>query len=117
MVRIVDDLLDVSRISRGKIELRRQRVPVREALARAADAVAVLARSRDQKLTVTFPARPLLAETDPVRLDQVLGNLLTNAIKYTPPGGEVELSASAEGSELEIRVRDTGIGGIATAKA
>jgi signal transduction histidine kinase/CHASE1-domain containing sensor protein/CheY-like chemotaxis protein len=110
MVRIVDDLLDVSRISRGKIELRRQRLPVREALARAADAVAVLARSRDQKLTVTFPARPLLAEADPVRLDQVLGNLLTNAIKYTPPGGEVELSASAEGSELEIRVRDTGIG-------
>ncbi|HEY5678267.1 MAG TPA: ATP-binding protein, partial [Myxococcales bacterium] len=110
MVRIVDDLLDVSRISRGKIELRRHRLAVREALARAADAVLSLARTRGQKLQVRFPARPLLIDADPVRLEQILGNLLTNAIKYTPQGGEVELSAAADGETLEIRVRDTGIG-------
>jgi signal transduction histidine kinase/CHASE1-domain containing sensor protein/CheY-like chemotaxis protein len=110
MVRIVDDLLDVSRISRGKIELRKHRLAVREALARAADAVLAQARSRGQKLQVRFPARPLLIDADPVRLEQILGNLLTNAIKYTPQGGEVELSAAADGETLEIRVRDTGIG-------
>ncbi len=110
MVRIVDDLLDVSRISRGKIELRKQRLAVREALARAADAVVAMARARGQRLLVRFPSRPLLIDADPVRLEQILGNLLTNAIKYTPPGGEVELSAAADGETLEIRVRDTGIG-------
>ena len=110
MVRIVDELLDVSRISRGKIELRRQRLSIREALARAADSMSPMARTREQKLTVSFPQRPLTIDADPVRLEQILGNLLSNAIKYTPPGGEVELSARAQEGNLELRVRDTGIG-------
>jgi signal transduction histidine kinase/ActR/RegA family two-component response regulator len=110
MVRIVDELLDVSRISRGKIELRKQRLSVREAVAKAADSVSPMARSRGQKLTVSFPQRPLVIDADPVRLEQILGNLLSNAIKYTPDGGEVELSARERDGRLELRVRDTGIG-------
>jgi signal transduction histidine kinase/CHASE1-domain containing sensor protein/ActR/RegA family two-component response regulator len=110
MVRIVDDLLDVSRISRGKIDLRKQRLSVREALARAADSISPMARARELTLTVSFPPRPVALEADPVRLEQILGNLLSNAIKYTPRGGEVELSARMAGGELELRVRDTGIG-------
>jgi CheY-like chemotaxis protein/anti-sigma regulatory factor (Ser/Thr protein kinase) len=69
-----------------------------------------MARTRELKLTVSFPPRPVSVEADPVRLEQILGNLLSNAIKYTPRGGEVELSARAHGPELEVRVRDTGIG-------
>jgi signal transduction histidine kinase/CHASE1-domain containing sensor protein/ActR/RegA family two-component response regulator len=110
MVRIVDELLDVSRISRGKIELRKQQLSVREAIAKAADSVSPMARSRGQKLTVSFPQRPLAVDADPVRLEQILGNLLSNAIKYTPDGGEVELSARERDGQLELRVRDTGIG-------
>jgi len=110
MVRIVDELLDVSRISRGKIGLQKERLPVRDALAKAADSVSPMARARDQKLTVSFPPRPLVIDADPVRLEQILGNLLSNAIKYTPAGGEVELSANERDGQLEVRVRDTGIG-------
>ena len=88
MVRIVDDLLDVSRISRGRIELKKQALDRwRDALARAMEAVSPLAQSRGQKLIVTCPPEPLLVEADPVRLEQILGNLLTNAIKYTPRAG------------------------------
>ncbi|HUJ27703.1 MAG TPA: CHASE domain-containing protein [Myxococcales bacterium] len=110
MVRIVDDLLDTSRISRGKIELRKQQIPVRDVLGRAADAVSPLAKARDQKLSVSLPARDVQIEADPVRLEQILGNLLSNAVKYTPIGGTVELSAAESGGWLTIRVRDTGIG-------
>ena len=110
MVRIVDDLLDTSRISRGKIELRKQLISVRDALARAADAVSPLAKARDQKLSVSLPPQALMIEADPVRLEQILGNLLSNAVKYTPIGGAVELSASESDGWLDMRVRDTGIG-------
>jgi signal transduction histidine kinase/CHASE1-domain containing sensor protein/ActR/RegA family two-component response regulator len=110
MVRIVDDLLDVSRISKGKIELKKQTLSVRDALDRAAEAVSPLARARDQKLTVSHPPEPLVVVADPVRLEQILGNLLSNAIKYTPAGGAVELSARERDGQLEIQVRDNGIG-------
>ena len=110
MVRIVDDLLDVSRISRGKIELKKQALSVNDVLTRAAESVSALAQARDQKLSVKFPPEPLVIEADPVRLEQILGNLLTNAIKYTPERGEVELSAVEREDELELRVRDSGIG-------
>ena len=110
MVRIVDELLDVSRISRGKIELRKRRLSVREAIAKAADSVSPMARARGQKLTVSFPQRPLVIEADPVRLEQIFGNLLSNAIKYTPDGGSVDLSARERDGQLEVRVRDSGIG-------
>ena len=110
MVRIVDDLLDVSRISRGKIELRKQPLSVADALARAIETVTPLARARAQKLVVTPPPEPLIIDADPVRLEQILGNLLTNAIKYTQERGEIELSALRRDGALELRVRDNGIG-------
>jgi signal transduction histidine kinase/CHASE1-domain containing sensor protein/CheY-like chemotaxis protein len=110
MVRLVDELLDVSRISRGKIELQKRRLSVRDALAKAADAVASMARERGLRLTVLPAATTLLIDADPVRLEQILGNLLSNAIKYTPRGGTVELSAQEREGRLELRVRDTGIG-------
>jgi len=110
MARIVDELLDVSRISRGKIELQKRRLSVREALATAADSIAAMAKVRSQKLTVHPPPAALLIEADPLRLDQILGNLLSNAIKYTPPGGIVDLSAQERDGQLELRVRDSGIG-------
>src|SRR5205814_10717075 len=105
-----DELLDVSRISRGKIELRKQRLSVREAIAKAADSVSPIARSRGQKLTVSFPQPSLVIEADPVRLEQILGNLLSNAIKYTPDGGEVELSGRERNGKLELKVHESGIG-------
>src|SRR5262249_11138200 len=95
---------------RGKIELQKRRIPVREALQTAADAVAAMARERAQKLTVSPPPASLLIDADPVRLEQILGNLLSNAIKYTPAGGSVELSAEESDGQLELRVRDSGIG-------
>jgi CheY-like chemotaxis protein/anti-sigma regulatory factor (Ser/Thr protein kinase) len=110
MVRIVDDLLDVSRVSRGKIELKRQTLSVNDAILRAAESVAPLARAREQKFLVSTPNEPLIIDADPVRLEQILGNLLTNAIKYTPAKGEVALSAAQRGTSLEITVRDSGIG-------
>ena len=110
MVRIVDDLLDVARISRGRIELEKQALPVSDALSRAAEAVSPLAQARGQRLTVTNPPEPLLVQADPVRLEQILGNLLTNAVKYTPERGEIALSAALVDGALEVRVSDNGIG-------
>jgi signal transduction histidine kinase/ActR/RegA family two-component response regulator len=110
MVRLVDDLLDVSRISRGKIELRRERVSVREAISKSVETVGPLLRARRHAIQVELPARPLLVEADPVRFDQVLMNLLTNAAKYTPEGGHVRIAAEEKNGLLELRVSDDGIG-------
>ena len=110
MVRLVDDLLDVSRISRGKIELRKERVSVRDAIAKAVEAAGPLLKARRHSLQVDLPERPLLVEADPVRLDQVLMNLLTNAAKYTPEGGHVRIDAAQRAGQLELRVSDDGIG-------
>ena len=110
MVRLVDDLLDVSRISRGKIELRKERVSVRDAIAKAVETAGPLLKARRHSMAVQLPARPLLVEADPVRLDQVLMNLLTNAAKYTPEGGHLRIQALESESQLELRVSDDGIG-------
>ena len=110
MVRLVDDLLDVSRISRGKIELRREQVSVRDAIAKAVETAGPLLESRRHTLEVRLPERPLLVQADPVRLDQVLMNLLTNAAKYTPEGGHVTVEALEHLGQLELRVADDGIG-------
>ncbi|MDY3562633.1 response regulator [Gemmata sp. JC673] len=110
MVRLVDDLLDVSRIARGKFELRREAVDLVTVLARAAEAARPRMDDRGHKLELDLPPHPLLVEGDPARLDQIFGNLLTNAAKYTEPGGRVCVSARAEEEEAAVRVRDTGIG-------
>ncbi len=114
LVRLVDDLLDVSRISRGRIELRRERVDLRSVVQHAVEAVRPLCREMDQSLTVSVPQEPVFVDGDPARLAQVLGNLLSNASKFTNRGGRVSISmdpaASGPPSSAVIRVGDTGIG-------
>ena len=110
MVRLVDDLLDVSRISRGKIELRRGRVELASVVSQAVEGAHPVCKSRRQELTVTLPPKPIFLDVDPTRLAQVLGNLLNNACKFTDKGGRISLTAEREGEQAVIRVRDNGIG-------
>lgn len=110
MTRLVDDLLDVSRIMRGKIELRKERVELAAVVQRAVETVQPLIDREGHQLTVELPERPVAIEADLVRLAQVLANLLGNAAKYTEAGGQIILSASVDGEQLVIRVRDSGIG-------
>ncbi len=110
MTRLVDDLLDASRIRRGDIPLRKVPLEVATEVARAVEAARPLIESRGHELTVSLPPEPLWLEADPVRLVQVLGNLLTNAAKYTEPGGRIALEAGREAGFLAVRVRDNGIG-------
>jgi PAS domain S-box-containing protein len=108
--RLVDDLLDVSRITTGKISLRKERMRLNTVVNHAVESCQPLINSRKHQLSVTLPSDAVWLEADPARLTQVLANLLTNAAKYTEPGGYVSLSAEREGPEVVIRVRDTGIG-------
>jgi signal transduction histidine kinase len=114
LIGLVDDLLDVSRITRGKIQLHRQPTQISQVVASAIEMVSPLLEQRSHSLRLDLPASPLLVAGDPVRLAQVIANLLHNAAKYTEPGGQVTLSASAEDKEGEewvrITVTDTGIG-------
>ena len=110
MTRLVDDLLDVSRISRGTIELRRERVDIAGILNAAVEASSALIQRARHQLKVSPPRQPLLVEGDPTRLTQIVTNLLDNAAKYTDPGGRISLSAEREGEDAVIRVRDSGIG-------
>jgi PAS domain S-box-containing protein len=110
LVRLVEDLLDVSRISRGKLALRRSRIDLREALASAVEACRPILENGGQEFEVAIPELPLPVDGDATRLTQAIGNLLSNAGKFTPPGGKIRLSAGLEGSEVVVRVRDDGIG-------
>jgi PAS domain S-box-containing protein len=110
MIRLVDDLLEVSRITRGKLELRKERVELTAVVASALEASRPLIEAAGHELTVTLPPDPVMLEADPVRLAQVLVNLLNNAAKYTDQGGRIWLTAEQRGNEVVVRVRDTGIG-------
>jgi PAS domain S-box-containing protein len=110
IARLVDDLLDVSRITQGKFELRTESTDLREVLANALDGVQSFLDERQHILDIDLPAEPVKLRGDPVRLEQVFANLLHNAAKYTEPGGRVRLAAAVEGSEAVVRVRDSGIG-------
>ncbi len=110
LVRLVDDLLDVSRITRAKIELRRRRIEVAEVVARAIEMASPLFEQRRHNLAVDVPARGLVVDADPARLGQVLANLLTNAAKYTAHGGQISIAAREHGGQIAVSVRDTGIG-------
>jgi CheY-like chemotaxis protein/two-component sensor histidine kinase len=110
MVRQVDDLLDVSRISRGKIELRKERTELAEAVKQAVEAVRPVCDSLTHEMIVTVPSRPLILHADPTRLAQIIDNLLNNACKFTDEGGRIWLSVEQEDLNAVIRVRDTGIG-------
>src|SRR5690606_27939727 len=98
--RLIEDLLDVSRISNGKIYLRMEAVDLAAVIARTVESVTGLVKEREHELTVAVPSEPMMVEGDPTRLEQVFGNLLTNAAKYTEKGGRITVIASAEGGEF-----------------
>jgi len=110
MSRLVDDLLDMSRITRGRIELRPRRIELGPVIQQAVETVRAHYRNMKHELTVTLPPRPLYLDADPARLAQVVGNLLNNASKFTDSGGRVWLTVEEDGAQVVIRVRDTGIG-------
>lgn len=109
MVRLIDDLLDVSRITRGKVDLRRAQVELAPVLEQALAAAEPTVRERRHLLEVSLP-EGVWVDADPTRLAQVVANLLLNAAKYTEPGGRVRLSAAREGGDVVVAVRDSGIG-------
>jgi PAS domain S-box-containing protein len=110
MVRPVDDLMDVNRITRGKMDLRRERVELAAVVSNAVEASRPLVERMGHALTVTLPERPVVLDADLTRLVQVFMNLLNNAAKYTDPGGRIGLSAECRGGEVMVSVRDTGVG-------
>ena len=110
LTRLVDDLLEVSRITRGKVQLRMERVALVVPLNDAIEAVHPLMQSSAHTLTVSLPCEPIYLVGDPTRITQVVLNLLNNAAKFTPHGGHIWLSAERVGNEALIYVRDTGIG-------
>jgi PAS domain S-box-containing protein len=110
LTRLVDDLLDVTRIARGKIDLRRTAVDLGDVVRRTAEDLRSVLDARGLELEVVVPAAPAPVNGDPTRLAQVIGNLLHNAAKFTPAGGRVTLALVRDGDAAEIRVRDTGVG-------
>jgi PAS domain S-box-containing protein len=110
MTHLVDDLLEVSRITQGKLELRKQRLELARAMQSAMEAARPTVQASSHHLSVTLPREPLYLDADPTRLSQMILNLLNNAAKYTPAGGNISLAAEREGNEAVIVVRDSGIG-------
>jgi PAS domain S-box-containing protein len=110
LTRLVDDLLDVSRITRGKIELRKEWVDLAGVVERAVEMCRPAIEAARHRLTVNLPAGPVTLEADATRLAQVLGNLLNNSAKYTAEGGHIELTAARHAGGVEISVRDNGAG-------
>jgi PAS domain S-box-containing protein len=110
LTRLVDDLLDVSRITRGKIELRREHVTVGSAVTAAAEAASPAIVTARHRLRIVVPEEPIWLFADAARISQVITNLLTNSAKYTPRGGEITVSAERDGGHAVIRVVDNGIG-------
>ena len=108
--RLIDDLLDVSRITQGMVQLRKELLEISEVLSRAVDAVAGLINERRHELNVSVSAGPLPLEGDPVRMEQIFVNLLTNAAKYTDHGGKISLRAGRENGHVVVRIRDNGVG-------
>ncbi|HJQ96676.1 MAG TPA: ATP-binding protein, partial [Candidatus Polarisedimenticolaceae bacterium] len=110
LVRLVDDLLDVNRIARNRLELRKQRLDLAEVVAKSVEAARPLAERFGHELTIALPEEPIAVSGDAARLGQVLDNLLDNACKYTDPNGRIDVTLSAEGAEAVVSVRDTGLG-------
>lgn len=110
MERLVDDLLDISRIARGVIELKRQSVDLVAAVRQAAEAVRLLAEQRGQRLELLLPDERYLVTADPSRLEQIITNLLVNAVKYTQAGGRIACSVESSQTSARLRVSDNGIG-------
>jgi signal transduction histidine kinase/DNA-binding response OmpR family regulator len=110
MIRLVDDLLDVSRITNGKIQLRKEAVSLDMVVEHAVQTSRPLIEDRHHELSIALPSRALLVAADPTRLTQIIANLLNNAAKYTDPGGTIMLRGEVEGDSVLLSVRDNGIG-------
>jgi PAS domain S-box-containing protein len=110
LVRLVDDLLDVSRITRGRIELQKEAIELSVAIQHAIETSRPTIEQAGHELTVTYPSEPLYVDGDATRLAQVFANLLNNAAKYTPRGGRIALTTERSGGTAVIRVRDSGVG-------
>ncbi len=110
MVRLIDDLLDVSRISRNKMELRKERVTLSDVVTSAVETARPLIDAGGHSFSVSLPHSPILLDADLTRLAQVFGNLLCNSAKYTPPGGHIWLEAKQRGNDAFISISDNGIG-------
>jgi signal transduction histidine kinase len=111
IVRLVDGVLDLSRIMQGKLDLRRERVERLSVVAHAVETARPTIDAKGHELTVSLPAEPVVLDADPIRLAQALTNLLINAAKYSEPGGHIALTARREEAEIVLSVRDTGVGG------
>jgi len=110
MTRLIDDLLDVSRITLGRIDLRRERIELAGAVNQSVETCRASLAAAGHELAILLPAETLILDADPVRLTQILENLLTNAIRYTDPGGRISLTVSREGDEALFRLSDSGVG-------
>lgn len=110
LARLVEDLMDVSRISQGRIELRRELVDLCTLAVQAVQAVQPFIDARGQEITCTIPSGPLAVDADPVRLNQIIVNLLNNAAKYTEPGGRIWLTVEPREEQVTLRIRDSGVG-------
>jgi PAS domain S-box-containing protein len=110
MKRLIDDLLDVSRITRGKLVLQRARIDLADVVRAALETTAAQITENGHELTVLLPPDPVWIDADRIRLSQALANLLNNAAKYTPPGGKIQLTGERRGGDVVVTVKDTGIG-------
>lgn len=110
LARLLDDLLDISRITQGKIALKIEKIDVNACLGHAVKAIKPIIDSQKHSLTVSLEDKPIFIEADPVRFEQIIINLLNNSAKYTQSGGKIELSASRQDEEVEIIIRDNGVG-------
>jgi len=110
MAWLLDDLLDVARITLGKLDLKKQHITLNSVVDSAVEAVRPLLDSKSHRFAVSIPSEPIILDADPLRLSQVLSNLLTNAAKYTDAGGHITLSGRIEGGTLSLAVKDNGIG-------
>jgi signal transduction histidine kinase len=108
--RLVDDMLELSRIEHGKIELLKQPLDVARTVSQAVETVRASLQERGHQIEVTLPPGPVAFDADPVRLEQVLTNLLNNASKYMEPGGRIGVTAALQGEDIVLQVRDSGIG-------
>ncbi len=110
MVNLVDDLLDIARVTRGNMELKLARIDLASVLSSAVDTSMPLFEASGHRLSISLPEAPVLLDVDPTRISQVLGNVLNNAAKYTPPGGAISVTATREEHSVLVSVRDNGIG-------
>lgn len=110
LVRLVDDLLEVSRMTRGKVELRKEPVELAELVRSAIEVSRESIEARGHQLTVSIPSEPIVLDADPVRVAEVVADLLENAAKFTPEGGRISITATQEGEQVGVSIRDTGVG-------